>query len=96
LRQDHGHAASPETIVAIAGHVSREMLQRYSHIRLEVRRKAVAALDNVAITSQLERWQTSVAPVRERQLHGKKEEGMVGAEDLNPRPSAPKTGQTTY
>jgi len=36
--------ASDETIMAIAGHVSKKMLQHYSHVRLEARRKALDAL----------------------------------------------------
>jgi len=33
------------TLMAIAGHVSREMLEHYSHIRMEAKRDAVASLD---------------------------------------------------
>jgi integrase len=36
--------ASDQTIMAIAGHVSAKMLARYSHVRTEARRQAVAAL----------------------------------------------------
>lgn len=36
--------ASDQTIMAIAGHVSREMLEHYSHVRLEAKRRAVEAL----------------------------------------------------
>jgi integrase len=36
--------ASDQTIMAIAGHVSRRMLDRYSHIRMEAKRKALEAL----------------------------------------------------
>jgi len=35
---------SDQTIMAIAGHVSQRMLGRYSHVRSEARKKAVAAL----------------------------------------------------
>src|SRR5204863_2489027 len=35
---------SDRTIMAIAGHVSQKMLARYSHVRSEARRQAVAAL----------------------------------------------------
>jgi len=35
---------SDQTIMAIAGHVSQEMLARYSHVRTEARRQAVSAL----------------------------------------------------
>lgn len=50
--------ASEQTIMSIAGHVSREMLEHYSHIRQEAKRKAVESLDNVTITSQLAKWET--------------------------------------
>ena len=33
------------TIESIAGHVSRKMLEHYSHIRLAAKRKALDALD---------------------------------------------------
>jgi len=36
---------SEETIRSIAGHVSREMMNWYSHVRIEARREAVSALD---------------------------------------------------
>ena len=41
---------SEETIRALAGHVSRQMLQRYSHIRLHAKQAAIAALEDVADT----------------------------------------------
>jgi hypothetical protein len=49
--------ASEQTVMAIAGHVSREMLEHYSHIRQQAKRKAVESLDNVTITSQLAKWE---------------------------------------
>jgi len=36
--------ASDSTIMAIAGNVSRRMLERYSHVRMEAKRKAMEAL----------------------------------------------------
>jgi len=36
--------ASDSTIMAIAGHVSRRMLERYSHVRMEAKRAAVESL----------------------------------------------------
>ena len=39
--------APDQTIMAIAGHVSRRMLEHYSHIRLEARREAVNSLTSV-------------------------------------------------
>jgi hypothetical protein len=35
--------ASEQTIMGIAGHISREMLEHYSHIRLDAKRKALDA-----------------------------------------------------
>jgi len=36
--------ASDETIRDIAGHVSKQMLKHYSHVRMEPKRRAVKAL----------------------------------------------------
>ena len=38
--------AADSTIMAIAGHVSRKMLERYSHVRMEAKRTAMEALAN--------------------------------------------------
>jgi len=38
--------ASEQTLKALAGHVSRKMLERYSHIRLEAKRAAIQALSD--------------------------------------------------
>ena len=41
-------AGVPEqTLMAIAGHVSRQMLEHYSHIRLQAKREAVQAIDSL-------------------------------------------------
>ncbi len=41
-------AGVPEqTLMAIAGHVSRQMLEQYSHIRLQAKREAVQAIDSL-------------------------------------------------
>jgi integrase len=39
---------SDATIQAISGHLSRKMLEHYSHVRLEAKRRAVEALDAMA------------------------------------------------
>lgn len=36
--------AGDQTIMGIAGHVSRKMLQHYSHVRMEAKRNALDAL----------------------------------------------------
>jgi hypothetical protein len=38
--------AADLTILAIAGHVSRKMLERYSHVRMEAKRTAMETLAN--------------------------------------------------
>jgi len=38
------NGASDSTIMAMAGHVSRRMLERYSHVRMEAKRRAMEAL----------------------------------------------------
>jgi integrase len=43
------HGLSDQTIMAIAGHVSRKMLEHYSHIRLEAKRQALAGLASGAL-----------------------------------------------
>jgi len=41
----HARTAGDEVIMSIAGHVSRAMLSRYSHVRMEAKRRA---LDEIA------------------------------------------------
>jgi integrase len=38
--------ASEHTLMAIAGHVSRKMIEHYSHIRMEAKRAALDAIAN--------------------------------------------------
>jgi integrase len=38
-----------QTVMAISGHVSKAMLDHYSHVRMQARRNAVAALDSVQL-----------------------------------------------
>jgi integrase len=45
---------SDMTIMGIAGHVSRDMLQHYSHIRLEAKRKALVSLETQTHTIDAE------------------------------------------
>jgi hypothetical protein len=71
--------------MSIAGHVSREMLEHYSHIRQEAKRRAVESLDNDTITSQLEKWKRCAEQQEERQVAGRKQDEMVGARGFEPR-----------
>lgn len=56
---------SEQTIMAIAGHVSREMLEHYSHVQQQAKRRAVESLDNDTITSQLAKWEALANQCRE-------------------------------
>ena len=51
---------SDMTIMGIAGHVSTDMLEHYSHIRLDAKREALEGLDApiVAVAQQSEADQT--------------------------------------
>ncbi len=40
---------SEQTIKALAGHVSRQMLERYSHIRSQAKQAAIQALEQPSI-----------------------------------------------
>jgi integrase len=43
--------ASDATIMALAGHLSHKMMERYSHTRNEAKRQAIAVLDNLSRAS---------------------------------------------
>ena len=52
--------ASEQTIMAIAGHVSRRMLEHYSHIRMEAKRTAVEAISQpISVASGAQNWAQS-------------------------------------
>jgi integrase len=46
--------ASEQTIMSVSGHVSRKMLEHYSHIRLEAKREAVRVLSRVRSAEETE------------------------------------------
>jgi integrase len=59
--------AADSTIMAIAGHVSRKMLERYSHVRMEAKRTAMETLANSSrIMGYDTNHDTSVSPVTVR------------------------------
>jgi integrase len=41
--------ASDATIMSLAGHLSRKMMERYSHTRMEAKRSAISAIDSVIV-----------------------------------------------
>ena len=82
--------ASEQTIMSVAGHVSRQMMEHYSHIRLEAKRQAVAALSQGGkdrgcvtnhVTNGLEEGKAELLTSRK---------DWSGREDLNLRPPGPE------
>src|SRR5579864_6668731 len=66
--------------MAIAGHVNRAMLEHYSHVRQEAKRRAVKSLD----TSQLAKWERRANPREEPKIPGKEQIKLVGAIGFEP------------
>jgi hypothetical protein len=58
--------AGDETIMEIAGHVSRQMLERYSHIRMEAKRKALAEVDRLRAAGNAARKETAAKAQAQR------------------------------
>ena len=88
--------ASDQTIMAIAGHVSQEMLQHYSHVRLEAKRRAVEALSGDSqevgsyVTKHVTNGQKQINEAEVGSLNERKK--WSGREDLNLRPPGPEPG----
>ena len=56
--------ASDSTVMALAGHVSRAMMERYSHIRMEAKREAVDDLSGIEFEPGVGTKQDTVFPKR--------------------------------
>jgi integrase len=89
--------ASEARIMAIAGHVSREMLEHYSHVRLELKRKALEGLAAYRETSKDmsmgydTNYDTRHIPIGiDLDISYRKE--WSGREDSNLRPPGPEPG----
>lgn len=52
--------------MAIAGHVSRRMLERYSHVRMEAKRKAMEAL---AVSTKTAGYDTNAHQMKQEQKY---------------------------
>jgi hypothetical protein len=52
--------AGDQTIMEIAGHVSPQMLKRYSHIRMEAKRKALNSIQSTPESKPVTRSETLV------------------------------------
>ena len=92
--------ASDQTIMAIAGHVSHQMLEHYSHVRLEAKREALDALatrkpelarqerlDGSYVTKHV-----TIKPQEARPQPLSRTKKWSGREDLNLRPPGPEPG----
>jgi integrase len=53
---------SDETIRDMAGHVSKQMLKHYSHIRMQAKRRAVEAIASKPLPSPMEEAQAEIRP----------------------------------
>jgi integrase len=92
--------ASEQTIMAIAGHVSPQMLEHYSHIRLEAKRRALEAIstnasarprrDHADASYDTKNDTICTTAGESAELTGTKE--WSGRVDLNHRPPGPEPG----
>jgi hypothetical protein len=82
--------ASDQTIMSIAGHVSRETLEHCSHIRLEAKRRAVEVLSQKGRSgSNVTNHVTNGVP-RGTEETVSPRKNWSGREDLNLRPPGPE------
>ena len=88
--------ASDATIMAIAGHVSRQMLEHYSHIRLDLKRKALDTLATRGSSEgKLDSYDTNYdtkPDARGAAPEASYRKQWSGREDLNLRPPGPEPG----
>ena len=89
--------ASDATIMAIAGHVSRQMLEHYSHVRLEIKRKALEALStgSCGSTGKAQGYDTNHDTMSDSIVSAVNApcwKDWSGREDLNLRPPGPEPG----
>jgi integrase len=87
--------ASDATIMAIAGHVSRQMLEHYSHVRLDLKRKALDSLSINRSGLEVKRagYDTNYdtkPPSGEGDHDLNYRKDWSGREDLNLRPPGPE------
>jgi integrase len=88
--------ASEQTIMSIAGHLSRQMLEHYSHVRLEAKRNALDALS--AKPAKATRGEAmghgtnnvTIDPDEDTALAASDSKEWSGRMDLNHRPPGPE------
>jgi len=89
--------ASDATIMAIAGHVSRQMLEHYSHVRLDLKRKALDGLatrrgDSLGKTISYDTNYDTMDGVGCIDSDVSQRKEWSGREDSNLRPPGPEPG----
>ncbi len=89
--------ASDATIMAIAGHVSRQMLEHYSHVRLDLKRKALDAIatrraDSKGKTDSYDTNYDTTQTSETDEHDASYRKDWSGREDLNLRPPGPEPG----
>jgi integrase len=84
--------ASERTIMSVAGHVSRQMLEHYSHIRLDAKRRAVEGLSQRGRTGGHVTNYGTNSVVSESSEPATERKHWSGREDLNLRPPGPEPG----
>jgi integrase len=82
--------ASEQTIMSVAGHVSRQMLEHYSHVRLEAKRRAVGALSQRGKASGHVTNHVTNEVVDDLAESPTQRKNWSGREDLNLRPPGPE------
>ncbi len=88
--------ASERTIMSVAGHVSRQMMEHYSHIRLDAKRQAVEALSQRGKTgSNVTNHVTNAVPGHSSDSATERKD-WSGREDLNLRPPGPEPDSAGY
>jgi integrase len=87
--------ASDATIMAIAGHVSRQMLEHYSHVRLDLKRKALDGIATRRSNSEgkpggYDTNHDTTQPLAKSDYGVSYGKDWSGREDLNLRPPGPE------
>ena len=78
--------------MSLAGHLSREMLEHYSHVRLEAKRQAVEALSaRNKMADHVTKHVTNGQSESEEEFVNNRKR-WSGREDLNLRPPGPEKG----
>ena len=88
---------SEETVRALAGHVSRKMMEHYSHIRQKAKEAAIAGLDNRDQSEISQEWaQNWAQSKRDHDFEVEKSLDFIGATRRNRTDDLLITNQLLY